>query len=232
MRNILVGLFTLAIVQSTTSLIAQGVFNDPAIDTYISQKKIAQPLKGNAYTGSPYADKAFQNGNIYRDGTLLASNVAIRYNVLRDEFEIKKSINTSNYDAKVLRKSEDIYVRIANKLYVFIEKVPDQKKGGYFEVLHEGDKLSLYKKVTKEFIEGKKAINSVAPDILPQYKEKEALFLINSNKELVKMPRSRNGKIASFSEHKKEVKQFIRDEKLNVNKSYDLVKLLTFYNSL
>ncbi|MCW5518846.1 hypothetical protein J1N09_03285 [Aureitalea sp. L0-47] len=216
----------------SSSLKAQGVFNDPETDTYISQKAITPPDHGYKFTGSPYADKRFQQGFVFRDGVILASNVGLRFNALRDEFEIKKSLNTSNYAAKVLVKSEDIYVKIMNRLFVFLDKNEETGAGGYYEVLFEGESLSLYKKLTKDFIEGKKAINSIATDILPMYKEKEALFLLNENKELVELPGSKNGKVNSLGSNKKQIKQYIRDKDLNINKNYDLIKLLRYYDSL
>lgn len=224
---------TLAITTFISSTInAQGVFNDPETDTYISQRSITQPDHGYKYTGSPYANKAFQEGFVFRDGVILASNVGLRYNAARDEFEIKKSLNTSNYAAKVLRQSEDIYVKIMNNTFVYLDKNEEKETGGYYEVLYEGERLSLYRKISKDFIEGKKSINSIAADILPMYKEKEELFLLTENKELVELPGSRNGKINSFSNKKKEIKQHIREKKLNINKDYDLIKLLRYYDSL
>ena len=230
-RTAVVLILTLTTIICST-INAQGVFNDPETDTYISRKSITQPDHAYTYTGSPYENKAFQKGFVFRDGVILASNVGLRYNAARDEFEIKKSLNTSNYAAKVLMQSEDIYVKIMNRLFVFIDKDEETGIGGYYEVLHEGERLSLYKKLSKDFIEGKKSINSIAADILPQYKVKEELFLMNESKELMELPSSRNGKINSFAQNKKQIKQHIRDRKLNINKNYDLVKLLRYYDSL
>ncbi|NNF30574.1 MAG: hypothetical protein HKN66_04200 [Flavobacteriaceae bacterium] len=232
MRRIFVVL-TLALfslVSNTAS--AQGVFNDPETDNYISQKSITMPSHGYTYTGSPYANKAFKPGFVFKNGVILASNVALRFNAARDQFEIKKSLNTSNYAAKVLVQSEDIYVKINNRLFVYINKNEENNTGGYYEVLHDGERLSLYKKLSKEFIEGKKAVNSIAADILPMYKEKVELYFMNAKNELTELPGSRNGKINSFSSNKKLIKQHIRDKKLNVNKQYDLIKLMNYYDSL
>jgi hypothetical protein len=211
---------------------AQAALNETENDSYITQRSISKPLNGYEYTGSPYENQAFQNGNVYRDGKILASNVALRYNVLRDEFEIKNSINSSNYDAKVLLQSPDVYVKIMNQMYIFIPKKNPDAVGGYFEVLLEGPSVSLYKKLSKEFIEGKKSINSISSDILPMYREKEDLYFMNEANELVELPNSRNGRINSFAQHKKELKQYIREEKINVSKIGDLKKLLVYYNSI
>jgi len=232
MKNIFATYFVVLIAITTSVACAQGVFNDPHIDTYITQQKISQPSHGYEYTGTPYAERSFQPGHVYRDGVLLASNVGLRYNALRDEFEIKKSLSSSNYAAKVLSQSEDIYVKISNKLYIYAPKHSEEEKGGYFQVIYKGESLSLYKKVSKTFIEGKKAINSIATDILPMYKEKETLYFVNAANEFIELPGSRNGKINYFSENKKLVKQHIREKKLNVNKVHDLIRLLTYYNTI
>lgn len=232
MKRFLVSSFVLILTISGSNVFAQGAHIDTNIDSYITNKNISRPLHGYEYTGSPYEHKDFQSGNVYREGKLLASNVALRYNALRDEFEIKKSLNSSNYDARVLLQSPDVYVKISNQLYVFIPKPDVDAHGGYFEVILEGNNMSLYRKITKEFIEGKKSINSITSDILPMYREKEDLFVMNEANELVELPNSRNGRINSFALHKKELKQYIRDEKINVSKIGDLKKLVIFYNSL
>lgn len=232
MRNF--QLNTLAIIMATVSshIFAQGVPNNFDLPSYISQKSISSPLQGYEYTGSPYENRAFQLGNVYGDGKLLASNVALRYNALRDEFEIKKSVNTSNYDAKVLVQDEAISVRITNQTFIYVPKKSNEDVGGYFEVLLNGDNMSLYRKITKEYVEGKKSINSITSDILPMYREKDELYFLNNAGKLIEVPGSRNGKINSFGMHKKALKDYIRSEKINVNKIGDLKKLLVFYNSI
>lgn len=232
MKKFFAALFLTAIFFNTFTIQAQEVFNDSETDTFITQRSISKPMNGYEYTGSPYEDKAFQNGNVYRNGELVASNVALRYNALRDEIEIKKSINTSNYDAKVLLQDPEVYVKIMNRSFVYIAPKSEKDVGGYFEVLLEGSTMSLYRKMTKEYVEGKKSINSMAADILPMYREHIDLYFMNENNELVELPNSRNGKINSFAQHKKAVKEYIREEKINVNKIGDLKKLLMFYNSI
>ena len=211
---------------------SQEVSNNQEADKFISNKSISLPKVAAGYLGSPYANKEFQRGSVYKNGKVLASNVAIRYNAKRDEIEIKSGLNTSNYQAKVLSRSPEIYVKVLNKLYVYSPANSEKENGGYFLVMHEGEKLSIYKKLKKEFIEGKKSINTITRDVPPTYKDKEHIFFVDKSGTFIDVPKSRNGRLKVFETHKKELKQYVRDYKLNLGKDYDLLKLVKYYNSL
>ncbi|QNJ97845.1 hypothetical protein [Constantimarinum furrinae] len=215
-----------------TSASAQTTISDQETETYVSDKSISTATLGKDYTGSPYANDEFQNGTVYGTNNVLATNVVLRYNVLRDEIEIKSNANASNSEARVLVKSPDIYVRILNNMYVYKTPTSNSDVSGYFLVMVEGENKSLYKKIKKKYIEGKKSINSVSSDILPMYKEIDVMYLVTETGEFEEIPNSRNKRIGLFADHKKEVKQYIKEEKLNVSKDYELVDLVKYYNTL
>lgn len=211
---------------------AQNANPDPKIDSFLTQRGITEALKGVDHTGSAYIDENFQLGAVYRNGEMIASNAALRYNALRDEFEFKKNLNEANSGARIVSKSKDIYVKIKNRLFVFSEVTSENIKPGYFEVLFEGEPMSLYRKVKKEFIEGKKAINSISTDILPNLKEKEMVYLLRGTSNFTELPGSKSGKINSFGNNKKTLKSYIKEQDLSINQTKDLVKLVAYYNTL
>ena len=212
---------------------AQSELDTPETDDYLSEKSITLQKKVLNVAGSPYASKEFQSGNVYKNGKLVANNVALRYNVTRDEVEVKGDKKTSNSQARILRMNPDIYVRVLNDVFVYIKPTSEEAPGGYFNVLHEGEHFHLYKKLKKEFIEGKKAINSVARDIPPTYKDRESLFLVDaSNNQLISLDGSRKRKLKAFPSHNKELKNYSKENNLNINKEYSLKKLVAFYNTL
>jgi hypothetical protein len=217
---------------SAGTISAQNGLSGSNSEQYVTNSTISTATLGKDYTGSPYAHEEFQNGTVYGTNNVLATNVALRYNVLRDEIEIKSNINASNAEARVLVKSPDVYVRILNDMYVYKVPTPDSDVSGYFLVMVEGESTSLYKKIKKKFIEGKKSINSVSSDILPMYKEIDEMYLVTEAGEFQEMPNSRNKRINLFADHKKEVKQYIKEEKLNVSKDYELIDLVKYYNTL
>ncbi|MAN58548.1 MAG: hypothetical protein CMC08_01780 [Flavobacteriaceae bacterium] len=214
----------------TTFSQAQSIDDRPVLEEFISTQKAAAAPDAS-YAGSPYADPIFQKGNVFKNGKLLASNVGLRYNALRDEMELKQ-INSSDMQTKVLVRAEDIYVRIGNDTFVFLPNTGEDNIGGYFMVLHEGSKMNVYKKLKKEFIEGKKSINTMTRDVPPSYKDDEVLFVSYADGSLEEVPGSRNKKLSLFNSGKKELKQHIRDNRLNINKEYNFLKLVKHYNEL
>ena len=91
------------------------------LDTYIKRQNKDVSFKDTkSYKGTPYNNPNFLLGNIYKEGKLLADKVAIRYNAVADEMEVKQYLNDSDDDARVLTKSQDIYVKIVDDIYVFV----------------------------------------------------------------------------------------------------------------
>ncbi|MBL4662183.1 MAG: hypothetical protein JKY22_01140 [Flavobacteriaceae bacterium] len=108
------------------------------------------------YTGTPYNHPSYLMGNVYKNDELWATNVALRYNAIADEIEIKESITTDDSEAKVLTKSPDVYVKIITDIYIFAPYKGGIEGGGYFQVLFEGNKIGLFKKPKKSFTRAKK----------------------------------------------------------------------------
>ena len=227
MKNLFTALSLVFIFSAT----AQNAVDTPTTNDYLTNKSIRITNNIN-YVGTPYAEENFQAGNIYKNGQLVASNVALRYNVLRDELEVKSSASMADAQAKILKRDKDIYVRILNDVYVYMKSSTEEMASGYFKVLYEGEKFHLYQKLTKEFIEGKKAINSVAQDVPPTYKGDEELYLVPVNGTPIELSGSRNRKLKAFPSHNKQLKKYVKENKLNINKDYSLEKLVAYYNTL
>jgi hypothetical protein len=210
---------------------SQSVKKDQVIDTYISQKSVTDDHEFT-YVGSPYFNEEFEKGIIYKDDLALANNVGLRYNANRDVFEIKRKITLKNNQAKYLNKTDDISLKIKNDCFVFIPARSDNNVNGYFILMYKGENVSLYKKSQKLFIAGQKAYTSLARNVEPTYKEKEVLYLSDANGKLSELPNSKNGKIKTFNKHNKEVKQYIKEQHLNLNKENNLIKLVKYYDGL
>lgn len=218
---------------TTLGLFAQQQTEEISTDAYLTNRPITFKPEEVHYAGSAYENQEFVNGYIFKNGKALASNVPLRYNALRDEFEVKENPSAPNQTAKVMVKDPDIYVKILNKLFVFYPKKEGIDRPGYFLVLAEGDKADLCKKISKEFIEGQEAVTSMTRSIPPTYKEHEDYYLFHKTSDTFeKFPSSRNRKFNLFGDAKKEVKSYAKKEDLNVNKEWALKKVVKHYNSL
>lgn len=233
MKNVLaLVLFSFLVFNTTTSFAQMGT-EETESTNYLSSRPITINANERNFSGSAYENKEFVKGYVFKNGKTLASNVALRYNAKRDEIEVKSSPSSSNESARVLVKNDDIYIKILNKVFVYSPVREGIDKAGYFMVIHEGANYSLYKKLTKKFIEGREAINSITRDTPPAFQDKEVYYLVNkTDGSFTTFPKSKKGKLKIFSTHKKEVKNFVKTNRLNINKDYDLAKLVKYYDTL
>lgn len=230
-KNPFLTIITLAFFALFSNTYAQSEYDDSDINNYISKRSIDVNLEAN-YTGTPYLNKEFQNGTIYKNGITLAHNLGLRYNASRDLFEIKKTSVLKDDQAKVLKTTNDLIIKLDNKKFIYLSPSEKNTAQGYFIIISKGEKVSVLKKTKKIYIPGQKAYNSLASPIAANYKEKVLLYLYASDGELIELPKSKKGKINAFQKHSKELKIYTKENKLNLNKEVDLVKLCDYYNSL
>ena len=210
---------------------AQSVYNETNIDSYISQRNIDVYLEAN-FTGTPYKDKMFKNGTILKNGVPLTKNIGLRYNAFKDLFEVKKSSVLKDDQAKVLKNFTDLSIKIGNEIYVFLAPNENNLTQGYFLIDYKGDKTSLYKKIKKEYIPEQKAYTSLASNIPAYYQEKESLYLYTSAGLLIELPGAKNKKLKAFGDQSKNIKSFVKENKINLNKEADLIEVIKYYDTL
>jgi len=210
---------------------AQSVYSETGIDPYISQRNVEVYLEAD-FTGTPYKDKNFKNGTILKNGTPIAKNIGLRYNASKDLFEVKKSSVLKDDQAKVLKNSSDLSIKLGNENYVFLAPNENNANQGYFLVVYNSSKTSLYKKIKKEYIPEQKAYTSLASNIAANYKEKQVLYLYHSDGLLIELPGSKSKRLKAFGDKSKEVKVFVKENKINLNKEAGLIEVIKYCNTL
>lgn len=184
--------------------------------------------KFNAIKDDAYATSKFIDGNIYKNDKLLKANVPMRYNAYADEIEIK---NTSDSDYGALVKDPSIYVKILKDNYVLIPFNGSIKEGGYFSVLVDGEKYSLYKKVKSTFNQPYVAKTSYERDRDPSFSKTTTYYLVENGK-FYELPDSKSKILKVMDNKKKEVKAYIKDNDLNLDDEDDLMKLVAYFDSI
>ena len=203
------------------------------LDNYIKrQNKDVNFKDTKTYKGTPYNNPSFLLGNIYKEGKLLADNIAIRYNAVADEMEIKQILNSDDENARVLTKSQDIYVKIVDDIYVFVPYQGGVENGGYFQVIFEGSQIALYKKHIKDFKPEKKATSSITKTLPAVFKDKPVFYLVTKSGKFYQMPKSRSKKLKVFGEKQNQMKAFTKQNNLDLNKQEDLLTAVKYYDSL
>ena len=210
---------------------AQSEFNETDIDSYISQRSVEVYLEAD-FTGTPYKDKMFKNGTILKNGVPLAKNIGLRYNASKDLFEVKKSSVLKDDQAKVLKSSSDLFIIIGNENYVFLAPNENNSTQGYFLIDYKSDKTSLFKKIKKEYIPEQKAYTSLASNIAANYKEKLSLYLYTNDGLLIELPGSKSKRLKAFGDKSKDIKLFVKEKKINLNKEAGLIEVIKYYDTL
>ena len=217
----------------TMSAQAQNAENEVDKEAAFLSSKTVPVFKGYKNTnGSIYNDKNFQRGSIFVDGKLAASNVGLRYNAQSEEIEYMERLGSQGTVANVIKKRENVDVKILNDRYVYLPTPSKKFKDGYLIVLEENDKLTLYKKLSKDFIEGKKSVNSYTRDVPDSFKEREVLFIKMNGEEIKEVSNSKGKRKKLFSSKESEVASYLKTEKLNIRKDEDLIKALKYYSTL
>lgn len=215
----------------SSNLIAQSVYSDTDIEKYISNTPVPK-VTDATYVGSPYIDDNFKKGVISKNEIIISHNVGLRYNANKDYFEIKKTFALNDDQAKLMKKSNEITISINNNKYVYFPRSEVNTVSGYFNLLLKDENISLYKKTKMTFIAGQKAYNSMVSDVAPTYKENVTYYITRGDKQLIPLSNSKKGKLKEFDDHKKEVKLYIKENKININKDDSFIKLVKYYNTL
>lgn len=198
----------------------------------INQKSLAFGLTEAEFEGikdEAYVNPNFLPGKIFQGEELIKDNVPMRYNAHGDEIEIKKNSFEESYSA--LMKDPNIFVKIANDIYVFVPFQGNNEKGGYFNVLIDGQKYDLYKKVTAFFREPQKARTTYEKDTPPSF-EKTVKYYLVENGTFLEMPSSKSKVIKMMGGKKDEIKKYIKDNNIDIDKEADLIKLVTYFDSI
>jgi len=219
-----------AIAQFDAAMFVSDAF---LLDTYIKRQNKGINFKDTkSYKGTPYNNPNYLLGNIYKEGKLLANNIAIRYNAIADEMEVKQNPSDSDDDARVLTKSQDIYVKIIDAIYVFVPYQGGIEKGGYFQVIFEGNNIALYKKHVKDFSPEKKATSSITKTLPAVFKDKPVFYLVTKKGTFYQMPKSKSKKLKVFGEKQNKMKDFTKQNSLDLNKEQDLLTAIKYYDTL
>lgn len=186
--------------------------------------------------GSPYYKEDFLNGKIIdKQNNKQIDNLDLRYRILDDIIQIN---NTSSKTPGSLERSKNFIVYINGEKFVFLENYPIALNGttnGYSIEKYKSKKVSLLKRLTQEYKEGRESENSYSAAIPPKLENNVHYFVkLNNGGFFVVEPHKKRA-LDNFPNHQKELKKFIKDNKLKFrgnDEESDLIKLVEYYNSI
>lgn len=178
--------------------------------------------------GSVYLNDNFEKGEIFTSDHEHFTDVPMRLNAWHNEIEVLMpdsiiwSLSNNENIVKIHLNSSDFVYTSFNSA--------DGEKSGYLSVIYD-DKTTLYRrnyKIWKEGVPSNGIINEIPPRIIDA--PVEYYIKVNSGPAVfVKSLKDLNEKLGS---HSSEINSFIRKEKISFKKEADLVKVLSYFDSL
>ena len=166
-----------------------------------------------------YYSSSWKSGNIVKKDSSIMTNLSFRYDVKNDRFEMWSYVNPNGIDLITLNGKFFIYSSYQYK------KTYERK--GYFEIIIDGHAKLLLRRSTKT-IPGKVGAYG--------YSSRQAIietyYVKVGDKTAVKFDVNKKDIALVLPEKTDNIKGFISKRRINLKKSYDLIKLVNYYNSL
>jgi len=211
-----------------------------AQDIYYINKQIIEMLDNVAwlkslesqssdYEGSPYHNDLFIEGNIYYGINWLYPDIPMRYNIFNDVIEIKIEGKETIYAIEPDKRIKKIII----KEDTFV--VADYKENGkfitgYFKVLVEG-RVALLAKHQVDFKEKQPPKPYQDPEPA-KFTRKNDKYYIQIYPEIAHRFSSIKKLIDFLGDHKNELMEFAKQQKISVGNEAELIQFISYYNSL
>jgi len=176
--------------------------------------------------GSPYFDEKFKWGQILINGKVKSTG-NLRYNAANSEIEIQKG--EEEYSA-VLKRNY-ISAIISDKLYKLLpyldESNNETTRIGYFVSLNKG-KVKLLYKPEKKLRRGRTGATNYDRTVPPRFIDISSYYIQKGDEPAIKIYLRKKYFYQILG--KEDIKDFVKDNNLRLNKEEDAIKAINYYN--
>ena len=203
----------------------------PEASTYIDGiSTMYYTLPDRKVNGSPYLQDDFIFGVMKTVDTVTIEGLRFRYDVYHDEMQFILKNDT----ASIIRPLTLISLEFGSVKFVYDVFLDDGDKAaaGYFEVLEQGGLTALLKRTKElEFDEYLKNYGGGGGSKEFYFREKEQLYIRYKDALARKITNNREF-LALLRDHRDEMKDFMKSNRLSARKQDDLVRMVSYYNEL
>lgn len=178
--------------------------------------------------GSPYLNDEFIEGSVFTKSKTQYAGVPLRYNIFNDEIEFRTDDGQvlALASAEVIEKVEFGDFNLEYIPYMVVKRM----RRGFFNVLEKGN-ATLYQRLRVVFEDAKQP--AAYQDAQPaKFVKRPDEYYIRAGMEPA-VPVNKNKDLQSaFPDHKKEIAEFIKKNRVRTNNPESLKELVKYYNSL
>jgi len=181
------------------------------------------------YEGTPYNKDIFIKGDIYYDNNWRYTDVPLRYNIFNDEMEFKIEGRETIYAIEPDKKIQKIIIE--EDTFVISDY---EEKGkiitGFFKTLTTG-KIDLLARLQVEFKEEQPAKAMFDPEPA-KFTRRADQYYIKINGDIAQKISNTKKLIGLIGDHKNELSEYAKKEKISAGNESELIQFISFYNSL
>ncbi|RIJ36978.1 hypothetical protein D1627_14265 [Pontibacter oryzae] len=194
--------------------------------------------------GSTYLNEEWAKGSLFITLNRLLETDYLKYDLENHQFLIKtgdsqeesldniKVINSSTVNAfslKTPQKPDRFFINSTNAGFI----IDGQSANGFLEVLINDDTMSLYRKTEAEILHASYNVALNAGDKQDRIIKKVTYYLRKlDHPELLEVSKRKKKNLYHFSSKGKIIDDFIKANRIDFSSPTDLVKLVSYYNSL
>lgn len=213
----------------STNLKAQFVGGNSTIDlTLIEPKKdYESSSRYSDVKGLPYLLKDWSIGSVKSSNNIEKKDLMLNFDEVRNELLIKGSngnlltVSPPAIEFTILDKE------VNRKFKLGFTQTKSTDLTTFFEVLVEG-KVMLLKRNKKGISENKEYSGNIAKSITDDIR----YFLVITNNEPIQVKLDQKSIFSLLAEKETELTVYFKDNKLNIKKEDDVMKLINYYNKL
>jgi hypothetical protein len=217
-------------IQSQQTMNREDYFRDARFNINMEESKNGREtaLTYADLEGSPYYNPDFLPAKLGNT----AAVVPIRYNIFADKVELLSGddVYEAPKEMGIIGESDLSKFTFEDSHETLVLVNTYDEFTGYFFQLASG-KNRLLKKLTVNFKPPIPPPNHLIPGIPPKFENQPPIYFIKTEKEIIKVPKNTKELLNFFPENKDEIKDFIKKNKIRLNKETDLIKLVTFLNT-
>lgn len=213
-----------------------GKFSIDVNDAIIKQNELSlmkdsknQIIDLSNTKGSPYFKDFFLSGMVYAKATDESLGYQMRYNIYNDLIEVENSEDSSIVS---LQKSSNYSCEILSDSFIFLEYTDKKNdpRSGYFHELTKGKITLLVKYECKYFSEkiGKPPVFKVTP---AKFVTQKSYYFL-SDEQLTLISTKKKKFLEFFGKDKSEINSYINKNGLKMNNDRDIIRIISYYNSL
>ncbi len=209
------------------STFAQEIYSIASLNDLVHQLDWNKTVSSSpSIQGSPYLSEDFMHGEIYFDGKYKIEKVPLRLNLYNGDLEFKEK----NVVMAIAEPQRIDKIVIGEDTFIYVKEDKKKKIGGFVKMWN-AEAPSIITQMKTDFLKKEPAKPYVEPKPDRFERGLDKHFLMISKDEIVKIS-SVKKLIDSLVDHKSELAQFAKDEKISSGNVEELAKLMEYYHSL